>query len=680
MLTAFKSKVHQNKTSVTTLNFNSIHSKLIFQFKECFVSTQSDNIRAELIQSIHKQVGITTPCDEFDNTLVHFIVKYGSLTNINFTLKLLSVVEIDARNGAGQTALMQAISDGKQSVTSLLLSYGADPLTLDKRGHVAYDYAATSPKLIYLKANNIVPLLEDLNHKINSLQTAEDFQSFLIWLSVNRLSLVSPISRSDNTVLHLLVCKIPLCVMVSLINKTPLTWFGTVNAKGETPLDSLINLNLSVKTKILAVHGAPTAKYSQKPIFAGHSLFVYLEANRLLTQLITTLNIVDVCQRFDQLGLRLDEPIDEYDNTALHILAKRLPTIAFRDLLLSIPNCSLLQTNSGNQTIMDVAAENYRLPMMQMLHEKFGLNSPRAYENLYNHYIRKTRFPSLHEYFDRCFKKANVTKLDHNRKVEFYFKEFVAYIRKSWLRYHGTNRDGSYLLDCEYGERYQVNCYDLASAFGYLLISNGISDVQIHHYTKIKSRPFNDKGLIHGDFVCFDDEYHQNYYAHAGFFIFEDHYVLRVGSRFFDPTFCCYYNNENDLLSLLNKITIDFNYTTVHPINMNFKLNLTFIAGMNALFNNSEWKYEFFGESLLISKGSIHIKLKQRVDHAHFSSEGLTALQMSQVISLWYKTRSPIIPTNVNVNSSNTQDVDFLQQELNKASEWFKPFKKRVLQ
>ncbi len=673
--THYLSLIEQN----TTLTFIPIDYSALFLFKIAFKKHHSDIAQVELIQSIHETIGLNVPCDEFDNTLLHYIANHGVLSDIDFALTLLPG-KIDLQNAFGQTALMQAVYRGKQSVTSLLLSHGANPSMTDMTGSSVYEYTAIAPKPTFLVANNIVPLLPELRKKICRLQTSEDLQAFLIWLNVHHLTLATPMSRSDTTILHFLVSKCPFSIMEPLLNKTPPCRLGAVNIRGETVLDYLIRLKLTVKADILAQHGAPTAKCTVALDYvARHSLTVYLTANRLLSQFILILNVVKMRQAFNQLELTLDEPIDEWDNTALHILVKNIPCAILKDLLDSIPNCNFYVTNYHGQTIMDIASERLRLPMMQMLYDNFAFPIPPSHQALYDKYITVPRFPSLYEYFVDTFRNANVADLDENSKIEYYFTVFLCYIRNQWFHYNGTHRDGAYLLDCEYGENYTVNCYDLASAFGYALITIGITDVRVHHYTKVKSRCFNDKGPLQGDFVCFDQVYHQTYYGNDGFFEFDDHYVLKVGSRFFDPTFCCYYNNENDLLALPECLAVKIEYAVDDHIKVNRNFSLRFIAGMNTLFNNSEWKYEFNGDNVSISKGSANIELIQSPNHIHFSSEAFTAEQLSQVILVWYKNVPPIKLMKAFVHSNNQQNKQILMQDLKKLSEYSMPFKKRIL-
>jgi ankyrin repeat protein len=650
----------------------------VIRFIKKFEANKTERAQTDLIQSIHDSIGLTVPCDELDNTLFHHIANQGILSEIDFALRLIPG-NVDLQNAAGQTALMQVVCQGKQSVTSVLISHGANPMVTDMKGVSIYEYTAIAPKPIFFVATNVVPLLPELRQKVYALKSSEDLQGFLIWLNTNHLSLASPISSSDSTVLHFLVSRCPLSIMEPLLNKIPPCRFGAVNIRGETPLDNLINLNLTVKTDILAQHGAPSTQYTTQADTARHSLTVYLEANRLLSQSSMTINVIDIWQQFNLLGVKLDEPIDEWDNTALHILVKNLPSAILKGMLDCISKCNFFVTNYYGQTIMDIASNSSRLPLMQMLHEHYAFRIPSTHIKLYENYIKIPRFPSLYEYFVGTFRKENVAEFDESDKVEYFFTVFLCYIRNQGLRYNGVYRDGNYLLDCEYGEKYTVNCYDLASAFGYALLAIGISNVQIHHYTNVKSRPFNDKGPLQGDFVCFDREYHQNNYSDDDCFEFDDHYVLKVGSRFFDPTFCCYYDNENDLLPIPERIAVSIDYAVDQHISVNRHLSLRFIAGMNSLFNNTEWKYELNGENVFISKGSFNVELIQRSKHIHFSSQGLTAEQLSQVISVWYKNVPPIKLLKAAIYSSKDQNKLALLQDLKKLSEWSMPLKKRIL-
>lgn len=650
-----------------------------FSFMTDFAKATTFVDKVLLITTIYARMTLTTPCDEDDNTLIHFLIAVGHLDDIDYVLQLFARHgEIDCQNRLGETALMQAAFAAKQNVVSLLVAHGASITITDNSGQSAQRYGAMAIKPIIFTGRINVELHNEINTKINHVKSPEDLLNLMSFLGSKGLSLLSLINHNDNSILLNLIHKAPICVLARLFRIIKPSALSITNLEGETILDTTIRMNLRVKSSLLVGFGAVNSRYLvTSEYLARHPINVYLLANHLLNEFMFSLNIDNLVNGLNRLGLRIDEPIDEHDNSALHRLVQYLPCALFKLMVAKNPACNLMAINYFGQSVMDAAAQFQRYPLIHTL--KNWAPIPQTHAQRYSQYEAGTKFPTLYQYFLSTFLDADVEHLDVDSKVIHYFNIYMSYIRKQKLRYDGQERDGTFLLDCEYGQSYKVNCYDLSAAFGYLLLELGIFNLQIHLYKNKVSRRFNDKGKLKGDFVCFDADYHQAHYGHDGFYVFIDHYVLKVGSRFFDPTFCCHYDNENDPLDIPTEITVSANYCIVSNATVSRTFNLRFIAGLNVLFDLSTWHYEYKGKNLYIHSESGELEIIQTEDHIHFSSKGVRALTLSMVLSTWYKTLPPTKSIQFSVHCENANDENYIIEEVRKFKAIDLPIKKRQM-
>ena len=72
------------------------------------------------------------------------VVWYVLLTSSCATITHLSVLQINAKDQSGQTALHRSAQQGLVNVCQFLLQHGADPLLVTREGHTVADMANVS--------------------------------------------------------------------------------------------------------------------------------------------------------------------------------------------------------------------------------------------------------------------------------------------------------------------------------------------------------------------------------------------------------------------------------------------------------------------------------------------------------------------------------------------------------
>lgn len=619
-----------------SLAFEPLDYKSIFAFKKAFLAAKSIKERCNLIDGISKFQVLTVPVDKHDNSFIHFVCQNGELSDIDYMLKILLPDQINHRNNQGQTPLIQATIACRQNLASLLLYYGADVTIHDHYLQCAEYYSQQAAKPTAFIPYNILPLLDPFD-ELKNIHKIEDLQKLLDYLDSNWLSLSTLVNRNDNTILHYLVLSCPLNLYPQLLARVTKDMLLLVNSRGETPLHTLIRSKFYVKANALIHHGADAQQkdfsgltaiaYAQSyPFqFTGRSAASYLYALKLMDDLILNVNWRSIVKELIHKGFRLDEPIDTDNNSIMSYLSDKIPYKHFQWILDTALDLQLDFENRNGITLLMTCIKNSRFVIARLVHEKliqhnYNYTLPEISEVAdYKRYLQRTKFPTVFDYFISIFSKNEIKALPQNDKIMTCYRLFLLYIRKGYLTYNGTKRDGTNFLDREYCQPYTVNCYDLAAAFGYLLISIGFENVKIHHYRNIKSRPFNNKGNIYGDFICFDQVYHNKNYANSGGYVFNDHYVLEVEKRYFDPTFCCYYDNESDVLAPTAVINKENLHTTTITINYNLEacaskspFNITFLAALNKILVMQQFTMLQQGGMLLINGQDQFIQLQHR--------------------------------------------------------------------
>lgn len=675
---------HQNVYFQTSaLMMSALDYQAIFDFKKTFLSTQAITQRVALIDRMNTQFSFTTPIDEHGNTIIHFIVAHGELIDIQHMLKLSTLKQINCPNDHGQTALMQAAMASKQCIVSLLMSFGADDTILDQQHHCARYYNQQTSKHIAFIAYNPIDLLTPIDKLLKNLKTQNGLTALFAYLNHKKLTLTMPINANDDTILHYLVVACPLTLYPDLLKhiKNETLALAIVNVKGETPLHTLIKRQSYAKANTL-IHlgsgltqrdcsGLTAIEYAQlsRINLSGRSADDYLYTDKLAEKLNLNLNWRSVVKEFRSRGFRLDEPINDNNDTMLHLLIDQIPYHHFRWLLTVHPDCDLTRSNKTNGTLLEKSLHQNRFYITAFLHKQqlnkdpnFTLPAiPEVVE--YQAFTARTKFPSVFQYFMFQFTQEEVAKLESNAKIAYCYTIFLDYIRSRKIQYHGTRRSGAFFLDCEYDQAYTVNCYDLASAFGYLLDSIGINAVSIHRYNNIKSRPFSDKGNIQGDFICFDRESHQKYFVKDDYFCFDAHYVLKANNRFYDPTFCCHYDQENDVFPTplvyrkTTSVTID--YIPLQADHLRSPFNLIFMAALNKHFGSQQYTYFQEGTTLLMKGHNQFIQLRHQYQSLITFSENIAPDMITLILQIWTQSL-PIAGLKMDVIAPNQHERDFI--------------------
>ncbi|HRE32224.1 MAG TPA: hypothetical protein PLD88_09655, partial [Candidatus Berkiella sp.] len=186
-------------------------------------------------------------------------------------------------------------------------------------------------------------------------------------------------------------------------------------------------------------------------------------------------------------------------------------------------------------------------------------------------------------------------------------------------------------------------------------------NVKLHTYINFISRPFNDKGPLKGDFVCFDQDFQDKIPPTQDRYRYRQHFVLQVGSRFFDPTFCCYYDNQDDILEP-SKIKSTISFAKYHK----GYFNLRFLAALHSLFSTEYWTYWHHYRSIKITnKNKAALHLEETKNQVTLHATNLSKEQVSFVLQAILKTNNDKNDNyECTVYTNRDNELQFIMQQL----------------
>lgn len=628
--------------------------------------------------AVSQDYDLNEPIDNDGNTLIHYVVQHGQLEDIDFMLFTLSGSAIDTPNQHGHTALIRSIIAGKQNVTSLLLHHGADPTLRDKNGQSPFDHNQQREKPLVLVPQTLIPLLPSIWLHLEKLRSPNDMRVFLAWLAENNYALDKIINHTDCSILYFIMHLASLRSIKLLLPLIPNNMLTITNCRGQSILHSLLHNNRHVNASVLIHRLSEFMPKRRQPyslrngiIVHGRSIDDYLQVHELLANMTQRFNIDESLSQIEELGFQLDDPMNELDDTALHYLVDFLPVDALQRILKSKPTLNLTVRNVHHDNLFDQAASSNRFSMMKFLSDKclscdFSALSEEDVQQ-YQAYCERKNSRSTYAYLHRLFNEVKKIKPIEQECVIACFNLFVDYLKKNHFQYNGCDRTGEHFLDEPAGTGFTVNCVDLAMAFGHLLDSIGIKDLYIHRYAHIKSRRFSDKGKIQGDFVCFDSGYQDRKSAAKRSFAFDMHMVLRVGAHLYDPTFSCHYAHPEDLhyprhpsrrLHVIEAVVT--NRITSEPANYR-RFKLQFLAKLHGILPPEKSQYEFYGNSLRISRGYTTINISDEASTMHITAQHYSTQRIAEIIEAWALCNKAA-HFKVQVGGTHKAEIDKLKQ------------------
>ncbi|MCS5711559.1 ankyrin repeat domain-containing protein [Candidatus Berkiella aquae] len=663
---------------------NSVSScqNAITTFKQQFPNIKSVETKRSMINQLSKQTSFTVPTDTYGNTLVHFITLNGYLADIDYMLSILRPGEIDCPNNYQITPLIQATVAGLQNVVSLLLAHGANWQLRDYNGKNALEYNMNNRKQVTFKAWNhlpTLPLIEKRLFDLTKIKSGKGISDFLVWLhSINYL-LTTPINHHDDPIFHYVIFNCSLAGIKSLLPYLTPEVLAVSNRKGTTILHSLIKTKHYVKANLLRRAGArldipdsdgfTPLNYLplNKSLLTMTSVEQYLEMNQLVEEVLyETLDINHLLAKAMQYGLGIDDPIDENDGTLLHRFIEFIPVPLFQEILGKYPHCDLKVRTSDGVSLIKLAAVRERYAIIELL-QKYGVplytsELTTSESEGYKTYLQRSYAPVIYPCLAFSFNQLRLKSKDLNEHLLKFFQTYIGYVRSNRFKYHGDRLYSGMILDSRLGESLTLNCYDLATNLGYFLKMQGIDNVRLHTYTNFNSRPFNDKGPLKGDFVCFDQDYQTKISPIYDRYRYERHYVLQVGSRFFDPTFCCYYDNQDDILEL-SQIKTSLSFAK----DRRSYFNLRFLAALHSLFCTEHWTYWHKWRSIKITnKNKAALYLEEKEKHVTLQATNLPKEEVSRVIQEILKTNGiiSIEEYKVAVYANRANELQFILKQL----------------
>jgi len=144
----------------------------------------------------------------------------------------------------------------------------------------------------------------------------------------------------------------------------------------------------------------------------------------------------------------------------------------------------------------------------------------------------------LKELIDRNLRTGKLTD-----KCQTIFNAFVSYISNHNFRYNlNSNSLLDTFLDSNPDSFLSVNCTVLSMALMRVFKIYGISEAVLLPYASWGETRL--KFSITEPMRCFDKIEDANF-KRKGYAIFSNHYVVQVGERLFDPTFCYIYSSKS---------------------------------------------------------------------------------------------------------------------------------------
>ncbi|MBS0287615.1 MAG: ankyrin repeat domain-containing protein [Proteobacteria bacterium] len=695
------------------LNFKPINYDILFDWQISFNKALTIDEKLALLHELYELgFSLLTPIDSIDNTVLHFLLSTCDLQLIDAVLKDLPPHAIDCQNYLGETPLMQAVRSHKQLLTHLLLRYKASLAISDYEGKSAGDYA--SENKVTLIPKNISHLLL-IPSELSQIFDADSYLKRIEALMRSGIKLTDPIDALDNTLLHLVLQTAPIKAIHRILSMLKPGEIDVQNSVGETPLFQACNVLSRNKIKLLLHHKAnPTIEniFNQSAnmlIKTNSELKSYLHEHRenidlvvscldrlqssLLTQ--TTEEVVNALLRS---GIRFDTPLDEYDNTLLHWLIESAPIHVLKNIMTHNKIQNINPQNFFGETPLMKAASLGRQGAVSLLlahganvslTDNLGLTAQDHALNAHSPIIfspktlsdDQTVYEYLLEYFNRD--KDNIARLPERERAEYLFHHFNRFVQQCGWRYDGTTRDYEqlFLLDCSIKKSYIINCFDLANAFACLLKAYGVTQVSTFVYKNMRSIPFSEKpSSVKGDFVCFDKEVQQNAFK-KGYFDFDNHCVVTCQGRFFDPTFCCYYENQDDIVAGYDAEEAEEDYLDIYigiytllaPEQKKLTtaeeeklLNLKFLSILHQFFPDEHWHHLRRKNKIIISQkkgeGSLEIDIDQLL--ITFSSRHISEHMLAKIAKSWHASVANTSEVTFTVVSNNPQLSSSLKHQL----------------
>jgi dihydroneopterin aldolase len=400
----------------------------------------------------------------------------------------------------------------------------------------------------------------------------------------------------------------------------------------------------------------------------------YEYANLLLCDTFYSCAIEEAIITLTSLGYGLDEAIDDVQNTILHWLVLNAPIHLIRKLSYKSQSMNVNVVNLDGETPLMLAAKNGRQQLVNLLItlgasltecdilgftaiDYAALFSKPIHFRGFEPTIFQTNYENL--LLIALEQLKAVETISYQTLVEKLFELYIAYMRHQGWQYEGVvNKKSdydriestSYILDCRSNMRYKVNCFDIANGFVYLLKAFGINELKLHVYeNNIRSKPFTPKDpKIHGEFVCFDNEAQAKILSQGNYYSFLRHCVVVVMGRVYDPTFCCHYDNLNDVVhvdEIAPKVTFTYPKRQRKAIPTFLKEFSTKLS--QSIFSPKEWDIKLRKEkiSVISKRQPANLEMLFANNLVTFTSQNrIAGKMMSQVLELWKKS----LPNNLN--------------------------------
>jgi ankyrin repeat protein len=681
-------------------------------WKEQFLIAINLQERLDLVNELkEKKISPLTPIDEFDNTILHFMIESGDLEFGSLILKELPKGYIDCVNFVGETPLIQAVRANKQLLTHLLMNYGADPRRQDKTGVSALGYSRhlSTPRRFVLAPKDITRQL-NIASEFSEIFESNDFLRKLEELKQRGIKLTDPIDGLDNSLLHVVMQTAPLAVIHQVLQTLRHGEIDVQNSMGETPLHQACMGNCKLKAKLLLQYGADphiqdNYQGSAKSLMENDDVLqdfvtdqslnigTIFKADDLLQNSISNQSTEHVLDSLIHSGLSLDTPIDVFDNTILHWLINSVPIHQLKAILGRYQNFNINSQNIlGETPLMQAAGSGRQLAVSLLLAhgadmslldsqgltaEDFALNANAPIEFTTKALSdEQTVYEFLIAYFAK--EKSNIESLPENQRAEYLFHHFNKFVRHCQWRYDGTTKDyeQQFLLDCNMSKPYVVNCFDLANAFASLLKAYGVKDVSTHVYHNMRSKPFAVKSPnIKGGYVCFDEEVQAKAFK-KGYFEFDNHCVVKCMGRYFDPTFCCSYDNENDIVESYDapKVGPDQQYINIYvdfPIDLQPSkspkeaaklktlqqeriLNLKLLSALHQLFPQDSWHHIRRSNKIMVNeiKGEGCLEIILNDNSIDFTSSFIDPKLIINIVGLWREGMPALLQASYKIDAS----------------------------
>ncbi|MBS0290520.1 MAG: ankyrin repeat domain-containing protein [Proteobacteria bacterium] len=531
-----------------------------------FLNANTHADKLSVLGNIQHQFGMDALIDNQNNTFLHYLLPKMDLYCVQILVSHYQL-NLHCPNLFGETPLDKAAAENREKLRICLQLQGINlNNTIDLSD-------------LNLEGGTVVQINHHASFAVNNIKLIKcenDFNQFIVALNNRGIGLLSSIDIDGNSILHLLIvsgCLETWQIILKYVNPVV---FEFRNDSGVTPAELALLCKRIDLFNLLQAHGVKV-NISCTLTFAliPKAVDKYQMVKNVLDDSLITLNIADSVKYLLQSGFRLDEPVlNDNKGSVLHWLMAYAPFSELQKILESRQYSTLDPQDQDGVTPLMIAAAHGRQKSIWLLismgasikakdHQGFDIH---AYAREFPHFIYLTPMPmkiplsqgeSLYRWV--CSQGGSKIFCKLNDKIITLFNLYIKFMQQQKWTYHGHPSIAAkqcydrlcnlpYVLDCQENSFLTVNCYDVATGFGYLLKMFGIDKVNLHVYKMIRSKPFVPKDpQIKGQFVCFDNKAHLDTFQMQNYYSFTQHCVLYSHGMYYDPSFCCYYENASDV-------------------------------------------------------------------------------------------------------------------------------------